>query len=323
MFNALGLLQASSWLLLLLVAQVGSVQRQGQGPWLRAMDATEEFEVVSIVSHLDSFSFMRTNMLADFPLKVKMLGLEGNEREKWTNLRKLTLLHEYVSGLPPEKVVFVLDFFDMVWLGCRRDLVETFRSFGRPLVLGAEFMPYPLWNVSLKRIPGGYPLFPSLDAEVSIRGPLGSRRRPIRRWLVKNGEREYRYVNSGAYFDACCLWHYDPLPMITEVPQKDDQTAWHAYLLKHRDEVALDYGAQLFLNALGFDLQDFELRGSQIWARPFQRELCFAHGNGASNLAKHLADCQRLQWQPWWCAEEAEEREDGQLAWGMMCRPPA
>ncbi|CAE8639279.1 unnamed protein product, partial [Polarella glacialis] len=141
MFNALGLLQASSWLLLLLVAQVGSVQRQGQGPWLRAMDATEEFEVVSIVSHLDSFSFMRTNMLADFPLKVKMLGLEGNEREKWTNLRKLTLLHEYVSGLPPEKVVFVLDFFDMVWLGCRRDLVETFRSFGRPLVLGAEFMP--------------------------------------------------------------------------------------------------------------------------------------------------------------------------------------
>merc|ERR1740120_647834 len=69
---------------------------------------------------------------------------------------------------------------------------------------------------------------------------------------------------------------------------EDDQVAWHAYVIKHPGEIALDYFAELFLNVHGFDYSDFELREGKVWARPFARTVCLAHGNGASNTAVFL-----------------------------------
>ena len=85
-------------------------------PWLQALEAEEEFEIVSVVSHVDSLTLARTNLMSDFPLKVKMLGFTGAKPKEWTNLKRVKLLHNHVVDLPPDKIVFVLDFFDVAWL---------------------------------------------------------------------------------------------------------------------------------------------------------------------------------------------------------------
>lgn len=305
----------SAWL-------VRSTKDVRHAPWQAAFDAAGEFEVVSAVSHLGPASLMRTNLLSDFPLRVRMLGLaDGQGGQDWINLRKLSLLHGHVASLPPEKVVFVVDLFDVVWLGCWRDLVQAFRSFGRPLVFGAELTPYPLLNASLRRLPAGYPVLPGAG-----RGVPAFARRRLQDEGGHSGWRAYRYLNSGCiagYAGALRLatgrmlannleneyvlrtpFARTPSERHEMLVGRDDQIAWHAYLMRHPDEVALDYGAELFLNAFGFGLPDFELRGEEIWSRDFGRAVCFAHGNGATNVAKHLSDARLLGAQPSDCWEE-------------------
>ena len=62
--------------------------------------------------------------------------------------------------------------------------------------------------------------------------------------------------------------------------------------MAHSSEIALDTRAALFLNVYRFHLVDFELRDGRVWVRPFQKDVCFAHGNGASILAINLRELQ-------------------------------
>lgn len=314
---------------LLVVAAQGSADGGSLKPWQQALHAAEEFEVVSVVDRLDAMSLMRTNLLGAFPLKVHLLGLEPSLAQgKWVNLRKLMLLHDHVLHLPAGKIVFFIDFFDVVWLHCHRDLIDTFRRFDRPLVLSAELFASPVSNTSLQRLSGGYPFLPGLH------WPPASR-------LVRQGGRTYRYLNSGCIAGyAGALVHatermlahgFDneyvlrtPLattPFEREQMQVgiDDQIAWHTYALKHRDEVALDYGADLFFSAQGFSFRHFDLRMGEIWARPFNRAVCFAHGNGATNLAILLKDAQLLGARPQDCWEGVSTSR-GQQVFHIMCR---
>jgi len=328
----------------LAVAALASVcppARAVEGPWLSALGASENFEVVSLASHFDLGLLNRSNLLTEFPLKVRILGPERAELAAlWRNVYKLELLHGHVSQLPPEKVVIVLDLFDVVWLGCRRDLIEAFHRFGRPLVFSAEFVPYPLSNsnASLQRVLGaGYPYLPGAHRFSTASAPLPFVRRRLGPRRVLHAWRDYRFLNAG------CLAGYAGAlkvalgrmlangfandyvlgtPLATTDDERlhllvghDDQIAWHAYALRHADEVALDYDAELFLSVLGLGYQDFELHGAkrEVWARPFGREVCFAHGNGASNVAIHLRVAQSLGVQPEKCRDEVELSEGRQL----------
>lgn len=305
---------------------LGVVGAEVVSPWLTALDAVQDFEIVSIADRIDSGVLNRSNLLSEFPLKVRILGL-GQTQSTWRNLNKLTLLAEYISQLPSHKIVMVLDLFDVVWFGCQRDLVEAFKRFGKPLVFSAEFEPYPLSNASLQRLPGGYPI---LHGQHHSTVPISVRRRHAGRHLLR-GQREYRYLNSGCFvgyvhalkraLNRMLAKDFDneyvlrtPLAETLEerttfLVGKDDQVAWHAYALKHRDEVALDYGAELFLNVFGFVYQDFEHRHGRTWVLPLQREICFAHGNGASNIALHLLLARKVGIQPWKCHDAVQVSE--------------
>ena len=85
----------------------------------------------------------------------------------------------------------------------------------------------------------------------------------------------------------------------------EDQLIWHTYGLRHPEEIGLDVRAEIFLNALGFEFRDFELReGGVVWSRDFNRSVCFAHGHGSNNLALRLLQIQRKGVQPDRCREE-------------------
>eukprot|EP00933_Yihiella_yeosuensis_P029616 TRINITY_DN23234_c0_g1_i1.p1 TRINITY_DN23234_c0_g1~~TRINITY_DN23234_c0_g1_i1.p1 ORF type:complete len:347 (-),score=45.67 TRINITY_DN23234_c0_g1_i1:206-1246(-) len=296
----------------------GSDGAQETGLWLKAIEISKEFEVVSAVSHIDELSQKRSNLLNDFPLGIRLLGLKG--KSNWKNLDKISLIHEYASVQPPEKVLFVLDLYDVSWLHCGRDLLDTFRSFNKPLVFGAEISPYPLLNVTLNRL-GAYPLFSSYPGDSPLSGyfgPAGKKRRYY----------EYRYLNAGCI--AGYSWalkratgrmisnNFDNQYVLrTKLARsarerrmllvgKDDQTAWHTYSFYHLDEVALDYGARLFFNGFGFSVQEFQSKDGRIWSRSLKRTICFVHGNGASNLPRWLPECQKHGIQPYRCAEVEE-----------------
>jgi len=267
--------------------------------------------------------------LQEFPFKVRFLGL-GDTRP-WQTLRKLELLHEYAASISPEKILFVLDFFDVVWLGCDRDLIAEFLKIGAPLVFGAELKPYPLLNTTLRRLPAGYPVLPGTrPGQVRIT----KKRDAAGRWD------EYRYLNSGCmvgYAGALALatgrmvangFNNDYVlrsPLARTAAERkdqligeDDQVAWHSYAIQHPEEIALDYDATIFLNAFGFEMGDFDLQERNIWSKPFSKQVCFAHGNGASNLAMQLLETQRMGVQPSTCRDEVRI-EAGVALYGMIC----
>lgn len=305
----------------------GVLPREGVGTADTARGEVQgPIEVLSVVSRADwQAAPSRSNLLTEFPLDLLVLA-PNRTLPGWNNLLKLAVLHEYVSRLPPNRLVLALDFFDVVWMGCSRDLAETFRKFGRPLVFGAEVEPYPLTNASLRRLPGGYPVLPGRHHGD---GAVGKRLGFIRKRIFPRDPADvvrrqpYRYLNAG-----CIAGYAGALqqatgrmianqfsnsyvldtPLAASEKEResmlvghDDQVAWHAYALRHPEEIALDYYAELFLNVYGFDYTDFELRRGEVWARPFGRSLCLAHGNGASNTAFFLRELQLLGIQPWSC----------------------
>ncbi|CAK8994967.1 unnamed protein product [Durusdinium trenchii] len=314
-----------AWALLL----AGLLPSAKAGAWQEAMKSSEDFEVISFVTALDPTALMRTNLLESFPLKVTLLGLEP-EKKPWTNLRKLQLLHQHVAKLPPEKVVFAIDFFDVVWLHCQRDLVEIFKSFGRPMVFSAELHPYPISPDALERLERaeGYPL-------------LAQRKEPLRTVEGKT----YKYLNSGCLVGYAGALKLATARMLQRGGQNryvrnsrlasselervqmqmgiDDQIAWHTYALHHSDEIALDYDADLFLSVLSIPLKDFVLKRGQVWAEPFGRPACFVHGNGASNMAIYVAQIQQLAktypgLQPGNCSEVVKEVGNAKM-WELNC----
>eukprot|EP00434_Breviolum_minutum_P009327 symbB.v1.2.008220.t1/scaffold497.1/size195672/2 len=273
------------------------------GVWQDAMKSTESFEVISFVTALDPIALMRTNLLERFPLKVTLLGLQAQSKP-WSNLRKVELLHQHVAKLPPDKVVFAIDFFDVMWFDCKRDLVETFKSFNRSMVFSAESRPYPISDEALERLEraGGYPL-------------LGERSEPLRTL----GGKTYKYLNSG-------LAENDE-ERKNMLMGTDDQIAWHTYALHHPDEIALDYDADLFLSALDTEFRNYTFWRGQVWVQPFNRAVCFAHGNGASSTAVHVEQIQELaqsrfpRLQPANCSLQLQ-KEDGHIQiWEPVCDP--
>ncbi|CAL1142800.1 unnamed protein product [Cladocopium goreaui] len=314
------------------------------GAWQDAMRTTEDFEamtgssnaqVISFVTAIDPFALTRTNLLEKFPLKAAMVTLLGLEAQTkaWSNLRKVELLHQHVALLPPQKVVFAIDFFDVMWFGCKTDLVETFKSFNRSMVFSAELFPYPMTEAALDRLErsDGYPV-------------LGKRTEPLRTLR----EKTYKYLNSGCvagYASALKLatgriLQHDGLNQYVTYSRlaandderkqmqmgSDDQIAWHTYALHHPDEIALDYDADLFLSAFGTELPDYSFRAGQVWLKPFNRYLCFAHGNGASNLAVHVAELQQMaesfpRLQPDNCSLMRQRHKEvrGMQVWELFC----
>eukprot|EP00439_Symbiodinium_sp_Y106_P003097 s50_g1.t1 len=313
-------------------------------PWNQAMASMEEFEVVSFVTSLNPTALMRTNLLPQFPLKVTLLGLEPEGSRQWKNLRKVELLHQHVASLPPSKVVIAIDFFDVVWLDCQQDLVQIFRSFDRPLVFSAEVEHYPIAKVAMDRLEeaGGYPHLPSARG-----GTARSIRNKTYKWpRIARPSNPAGYLNSGCFAGYANALHRATGRILAQrfdndyvlrtrlalndaeresmLVGSDDQIAWHTYAIHHPGEIALDYGADMFLSALSFQLGDFELHGREVFARPFGHSICFAHGNGASNMAAYVAQVQNLArqlpgLQPGNCSEVVEDLGYAKV-WQLDCR---
>lgn len=65
------------------------------------------------------------------------------------------------------------------------------------------------------------------------------------------------------------------------------QGVWQAYWLAHPNEIALDYGASICLSLHGMRPEAaFQLRdGGRVVAPAFAKDVCFAHANGATDVA--------------------------------------
>eukprot|EP00913_Durusdinium_trenchii_P020791 g19531.t1 len=216
-----------AWALLL----AGLLPSAKAGAWQEAMKSSEDFEVISFVTALDPTALMRTNLLESFPLKVTLLGLEP-EKKPWTNLRKLQLLHQHVAKLPPEKVVFAIDFFDVV-------------AEGYPLLAQRK---EPLRTVEGKT-------YKYLNSGCLV-GYAGALKLATARMLQRGGQN--RYVRNSRLASS-------ELERVQMQMGIDDQIAWHTYALHHSDEIALDYDADLFLSVLSIPLKDFEVGNAKMW----------------------------------------------------------
>ena len=50
-----------------------------------------------------------------------------------------------VARANPQELVFLMDAYDVMWLGCDRDLGATFAQRNVGVFISAEFGSYPLW----------------------------------------------------------------------------------------------------------------------------------------------------------------------------------
>ena len=173
-----------------LATQATDLSQIAVSPWKKLLAAVAEagFEVVAIGSHATEATMRRTNLLDEFPVPLRVLGIH-EDQEGWNQRRALRLLKTYLFALPSARIVFVLDLFDQVWLRCDTDLVSAFKRIGKPIVFGAELFHYPL-TAEVIRAVGGYPTF----------GHAAFHRKNVTQEDGKRTRLQYRYLNSGLAF---------------------------------------------------------------------------------------------------------------------------
>jgi hypothetical protein len=177
---------------------------------------------------------------------------------KWQGFgNKIFWLREYFSALDllidSDPIILFVDAYDVINLAPRAELLEKFRSFDSPIVVGAEKSCWPN--------PADAPLFP-------------------------HQEKPFRFLNAGCiigYKSAIskCIAKFAISPMDSE------QGAWTKAFLSGEDNIKIDYDGKLFFNLHGADLSDYEVTGLERgrWTLTHSRETpCIIHGNGPSGI---------------------------------------
>ena len=175
---------------------------------------------------------------------------------KWQGFgNKIFWLREYFATLDLltdlDPIILFVDAYDVINLAPRAELLEKFRSFDCPIVVGAEKNCWPN--------PAEAPLFP-------------------------NQEKPYRFLNAGCVMGyksaiSSCIAGFSISPMDSE------QGAWTKAFLCGENKIKIDYDGKLFFNLHGADLSDYEATGTEggRWRLTHSRETpCIIHGNGPS-----------------------------------------
>jgi hypothetical protein len=147
--------------------------------------------------------------------------------------------------------------------------MESFLSFGVPLVFGAEAGCWPDPDLA-SWYPEPDPGPRSEDRRITAFRPPPPPRGP------------FRYLNSGVYLGLAGAIR-EALEELDPSPGDDDQRLYTRYFLEHGDRVRLDVRAQLFQNLYRVRPEDLcleEDRPVRLRSRWTGTQPCVLHGNG-------------------------------------------
>lgn len=178
-----------------------------------------------------------------------VLGM-GKPWQGW--LTRTQEYFDYVQTLSPATVVVLIDAFDA--LACRspEGLLETYLSFGKPLVISTENICNKLLNC-----------------------------RPITQWWQQTlqPKNKYQYVNAG-FMIGTAEGLSKTLDFILKSKIQDDQLALCHYVEAYPERVALDTESRLMGTLTMTGWMDFENKYGKLIRKSSQAQPYFLHTPG-------------------------------------------
>lgn len=263
-------------------------------------------------------------LLQTSPLPVRVLGPLGSASfaDYLRDAHLLLYVQDLMRRGRNNTVVIMLDAWDVVWLGCRRKVVDSFLELKRPLFFSAEMGFYPFGQPGLDMLAKEgihYPIGAAKSSYAALPHCHAGPRTPCKPKLSAAATIQaatcsfcapeasgggYRFLNNGCY--GGYAWALERA--LSQIYQAGDwrsfasdhgltrglswralqdlsQAVWHIYYLTHPKDIAIDYGASICLTLHGLDAKrEIVLRQNRAVAPAFHKEVCFAHANGDSNL---------------------------------------
>lgn len=230
---------------------------------LSVVDETH-FHVVSVGNHLEEAHYL-LDSARQWSLPLTILGVGS----KWQGLLDKPMhLQAYLEHLPDHDIVLFVDAYDVFIHASSSDLIQTFKSFNKPLVFSTDNWLFPDIDVGVK-----YPSMPSSTV--------------------------FRYLNSGAsigyvwaykdmlksFFATQCadaLGRVHSTKRTLDLYKENDQRCATTYYLSHPDRVVLDHEMKLFagLNELHNQKYFSVLAGGAILNNITHQRSKVFHGNG-------------------------------------------
>lgn len=173
--------------------------------------------------------------------------------EKWEGfMTKIKASLSHVQSLPPKNIVAFIDGYDVFAAGPADELMAKYRSYGYPLVVGAETY-------------------------------CGANCTPLTEWwkLHKDNGNGIRYCNSGFYIGEAGSVA-KALQYMLDLGISDDQVAFCEYINKHPADVMLDTEAKLVGNVTPFDFKDIYLKDGVFTMKRTGSQPSFIHVPGRS-----------------------------------------
>ncbi|MEC8977293.1 MAG: hypothetical protein VYC40_00085 [Pseudomonadota bacterium] len=222
------------------------------------------FHVVSVGNRLEKAHYL-VDSAKQWSLPLTVLGVGS----QWQGLLDKPLhLQAYLQHLPDHDIVMFVDAYDVFIHASSSDLIQTFKSFNKPLVFSTDNWLFPDIDVGSK--------YPSMPSSIV-----------------------FRYLNSGAsigyvwaykemlksFFATQCadaLGRIHSTKRTLNLHQENDQRCATTYYLSHPDRVVLDHEMKLFagLNELHNQKYFSVLAGGAILNHITHQRSKVFHGNG-------------------------------------------
>ena len=205
-----------------------------------ANDAKEPM-LINLVRSLEKYNY-----------DYKIVGIGS----KWEGfMTKIKGYLEYTKTLDPNQLVVITDAYDVLATGPPGELISNYKSYGKPLVVGAESY-------------------------------CGKNCIPVDKWWnsEKGKEREkgkLRYVNSGFFMGPAYIIT-KTLNYMVSLGISDDQEALCIYVNDYPDSVSLDINAHLISNITPFDFRylDYDFNKNRIVNKLTDTYPAFVHTPG-------------------------------------------
>lgn len=176
-------------------------------------------EVVSFANETKPMLFNLVNSLEQYGYSYKIVGMNIN----WDNfMTKIKECLKYIRTLDPNKIVVVVDAYDVLAVRPVSEFISQFKSFNRNLVLGMESCCFS--NCT------------------KLNNPPSSK---------------YKYVNGGFYAGYChaVIHMYE---YILRLGITDDQIGIGKYVNAYSQRVALDFNTKLVFNVTAYDVNELK-----------------------------------------------------------------
>lgn len=195
-----------------------------------------------------TFANEQKPMLKNLILSMKKYGYEYKVvglGTKWINfMTKIVNCMNYIKTLKPNKLVAVVDAYDVLAVRPAREFEKQFITFQSELVIGMESCCFANC-VKLKNAP----------------------------------KSKYRNVNGGFYagYASAILSMYE---YILGLGIKDDQKGIGRYVNDYPQRVKLDTETKLVFNVTAYDVNELEFGNGQYYNRITKNAPCFIHMPG-------------------------------------------